>query len=405
MTQHDVVICHAPEDEAIAERMCAVLEQEHIACWIAPRDVPAGIEARDAAVLEAISSSRLVVLVFSRSADASIRIPLELEAALARGITVLPVRVDAVTPSGSLQHTLEGSHWLDALEPPIEDHAHHLAGYVRALLDRDAPSSGPVPIAVPAAAAADAPPPSPYGPAPAATPPADALLAAPAVPAGPSPASLPVTTAAPTVSPPAADAPAADPASAPPEDRRHRTRWVLIALGALVLVLVGAVATFAILIAFAPDPADVVQSGSGTEVESGSGSGEPLPGDDSDADPDAALAERSCAVLDPADVAAVYGADTVTPSSDGLCDFADAGSITIFEEPADADSFELYRDLYKVEPTDLPDLGEGAFIDEDGLLFVLDEGHDALLLLFAWDNSPTGREQLIALAELIVADD
>lgn len=387
MTHHDVFICHAPEDEPIAERMCAVLELEHISCWIAPRDL--STDADDAATLDAIASSRVLVLVFSHNADASAHIPLELEAAAARGIPVLPVRVDEATPSGSLQHSLEGSHWLDAVTPPLEDHFHHLAGYIGALLDRDESSPAPVPVAAVSTAAAEAaPPPSPYGPAPTATP-------GGSPPAGPPPAPAPP------------DGPfAGGTAEPPPEGRRPVLRWVLIALGALVLVIIGAVVAFAVLFAIGDNLLEEEQSGTGTEAESGTGSDESAPEDDgAEADPDAALAERSCDLLDPADVAAVYGAaaDPGTPSSDGFCDFADAGSITIAEEPAVTSTLELYRDVTPVEFTDLPELGGGAFIDEDGILVVLDESRDALLLLVTFDNSPTGRQQLIDLAELIVA--
>lgn len=389
MTQHDVFVCHAPEDQPIADRVCAVLEQEGIPCWIAPRDGPADHDLGDSAVLEAIASSRLLVLVFSHDADASVHIPLELEAAVARSIPIVPVRVEEVTPSGSLQHTLEGAHWLDALAPPIDDHLHHVAGYVRALLDRDDHSAVPVAVAA-ADAATVAPSPSPYGPAPGVTP-----------GGGSPPGDLPLTPAA--LYGPASPGPA----PAPPEGRGSGLRWVLIALGALVLVLVGAAVTFAVLRSTDVDSARETQSGTGTEAEGGTGTDEPLAGDDgADPDPKEILAERSCELLDPADVTEVYGvgADTGTPVSDGYCDFADAGSITIFEEPAGAGSLGLYRDVTPGEVTDLPDLGGGAFIDEDGLLFVLDEGSGALLLLITYDNSPTGREQLIDLAELIVAE-
>ena len=35
----DVFVSHASEDHALAEQVCALLEQRGLKCWIAPRDV------------------------------------------------------------------------------------------------------------------------------------------------------------------------------------------------------------------------------------------------------------------------------------------------------------------------------------------------------------------------------
>ena len=39
----DVFISHATEDQATAAEVCALLEARGIPCWIAPRDVAAGV--------------------------------------------------------------------------------------------------------------------------------------------------------------------------------------------------------------------------------------------------------------------------------------------------------------------------------------------------------------------------
>jgi hypothetical protein len=67
---HDVFISYAAEDKAIADAACARLEGRAIRCWIAPRDVPAGL-AFGKAIVDAIHGSHIMVLVFSRHSNAS----------------------------------------------------------------------------------------------------------------------------------------------------------------------------------------------------------------------------------------------------------------------------------------------------------------------------------------------
>ena len=63
---HQVFLSHATEDRDIATQVCAALEADGISCWIAPRDVKAGTDYA-AAILDAIRTSDLVLLVFSAS--------------------------------------------------------------------------------------------------------------------------------------------------------------------------------------------------------------------------------------------------------------------------------------------------------------------------------------------------
>jgi hypothetical protein len=78
---HDVFISHASRDKAIADAVCATLEQGGIRCWIAPRDVEPGADW-GAALLRANKDSRVLVLVLSSAAK-----PLDLEVGdlIARG--------------------------------------------------------------------------------------------------------------------------------------------------------------------------------------------------------------------------------------------------------------------------------------------------------------------------------
>lgn len=339
---HEVFICHASEDKPIADGVCAVLEQERIPCWIAPRDIlPADDYGK--AIVEAITSSRLVVFVFSANANASPHIRRELELAVSHGIPILPFRVEDTLPSESLQYYLGGIHWLDALTPPMEAHLHHLARNVRVLLDRVEPALR-----------------------------GNRGAAAPASPA-----------------PPAQTEAAVVPATAPAPRRRSVLLWVLITAGVLVLAAAGvgiALATGLI--------------GGGSE---GGAPTTSAPG--ATTSPEMALSERSCELLDAADVTAVYGAGAgpPTPTGDGYCDFGSFESLTIYVEPAGPADLAEWRSSAPQGTVDLPDLGGGAFQEPDGTLLVLDPERKIIFLMLTGGSSDDDYRRLVELAELVVA--
>jgi hypothetical protein len=141
----DVFISYSTKDKTTADATCAALEDAGIRCWIAPRDVHAGIEYAGA-IVEAIDSCRLMVLIFSSSANSSQQIQREIERAARRGIHIVPMRIDEVVPTRSIAYFLGSIQWLDALTPPLADHLAELVENVQAIL-RAAPPSSIVPPA------------------------------------------------------------------------------------------------------------------------------------------------------------------------------------------------------------------------------------------------------------------
>ena len=132
---HDVFISHSSKDKVYADAVCAKLESEGIKCWIAPRDILPGM-AWGAAIVEAIETSRLMVLLFSSNANASPQIEREVERALNKEVTIVPLRIESVIPGKSLEYFLGTPHWLDAVTPPFEQHLEYIAQTVKALLQR-----------------------------------------------------------------------------------------------------------------------------------------------------------------------------------------------------------------------------------------------------------------------------
>lgn len=169
---HDVFISYSSKDKITADAVCATLEANGIRCWIAPRDVLPGMEYAEALV-EALHDSRLLVLVFSAGANASVQVRQEVERAVSSGLTILPFRIEDVPPNRAMEFFISGRHWLDALTPPLEAHLQELSRTVKLLLARGdaAPVPGPVPpLPVPVPIPSPSPIPAPLPPAPVPTP-------------------------------------------------------------------------------------------------------------------------------------------------------------------------------------------------------------------------------------------
>lgn len=146
MRQRAVFVSYSLSDRDTATGLVGYLEAHGIECWVAPRDVsPGGDWAAE--IVDAIAAARVMVLVFSASANTSPQVRREVERAVHREVVVLPFRVADVLPSRSLEYFLSSQHWLDAFPPPMEPHYARLCAYLKSLLESapaalDRPESG-----------------------------------------------------------------------------------------------------------------------------------------------------------------------------------------------------------------------------------------------------------------------
>ncbi|MEZ5142234.1 MAG: TIR domain-containing protein [Acidimicrobiales bacterium] len=155
---HDVFVCYASEDKAVADAVVGTLEQGGVRCWIAPRDVTPG-ERWAVEILRGIRGAAIVVFVLSSHSNASPHVSRELERAVSEGLVVLPLRIEDVMPSAELEYYISSAHWLDALTPPLRAHLGRLLETVRFLLAER--RSEPPPVRATASPSASAPTPSP----------------------------------------------------------------------------------------------------------------------------------------------------------------------------------------------------------------------------------------------------
>jgi TolB-like protein len=135
---HDVFISYSSKDKQIADKTCSVLESNKIRCWMAPRDITPGADWSES-VIDAINGAKAFVIVFSANANDSKQIKREVQHAFDQSIPLIPLRIENVAPSKSLQYFLSAPHWLDAFNPPLEDHLKYLADVIRSFLDGQPP--------------------------------------------------------------------------------------------------------------------------------------------------------------------------------------------------------------------------------------------------------------------------
>jgi len=130
---HDVFISYSSKDKPVADAACATLESNGVRCWIAPRDVAPGVAYAESLV-NGLSNSRVMVLVFSANSNRSPQVLREVERAVSKGLPILPLRIEDAPMSQAMEYYISSQHWLDALTPPLERHLSRLCESVKALL-------------------------------------------------------------------------------------------------------------------------------------------------------------------------------------------------------------------------------------------------------------------------------
>jgi hypothetical protein len=137
---HDVFVSHSAKDKTISNALVARLEAEGIRCWVAPRDVVPGADWGES-IIDAIESSRIMVLIFSASANGSPQIKREIERAVDKGVYTIPFRIEDVQPTKALEYFISSAHWLDAFSQPLGEHLDSLAKTLNAILATPRPGS------------------------------------------------------------------------------------------------------------------------------------------------------------------------------------------------------------------------------------------------------------------------
>ena len=150
----DVFISYSSKDQKIANALVDSLEGQGIRCWIAPRDIFPG-QPYPQAITDAISQSKIFVLIFSAQSSRSQDVLQETDLAKNKKKVIIPFRIDSTRLEGTpFEYYLTIRQWIDASSEP-ETHFQELAEAVRQQTKQDhtgtngaAPQADEIPISL-----------------------------------------------------------------------------------------------------------------------------------------------------------------------------------------------------------------------------------------------------------------
>lgn len=127
---HQVFISYSSKDKKFAEKIYNYLKQDGISCWISSKDIPAGADYQ-ACIVAAISTAKIVLLIFSSNAANSPEIAKELS--LASKKVIIPTRIEDVIPEGAFQYQLSNRQFIDLFED-FDARLKELSGRIKSAL-------------------------------------------------------------------------------------------------------------------------------------------------------------------------------------------------------------------------------------------------------------------------------
>ncbi|MEQ1872484.1 MAG: toll/interleukin-1 receptor domain-containing protein [Ilumatobacteraceae bacterium] len=118
----EVFISHASTDAADAAAVRDLLQELGYATWIAPDDL-VGASSWAEQILAAVGRCHALVVLISDAANRSEHVAREVSIAADAGKPIVPLRLTAVEPVGSLRYLLQLRQWVDVFPPPVTNHA------------------------------------------------------------------------------------------------------------------------------------------------------------------------------------------------------------------------------------------------------------------------------------------
>jgi tetratricopeptide (TPR) repeat protein len=129
---YDAFISHSSRDREIADAIVGALEAAGLACWVAPRDVPAAVPF-SGAIVQAIRQCRVLVLVLTADSAESHQVLREVQQAAEAKVPILEFRSRGVRPRDDLDYYLSPNHRLE-WTLPVEAHLPELVEAARKLV-------------------------------------------------------------------------------------------------------------------------------------------------------------------------------------------------------------------------------------------------------------------------------
>jgi len=149
MENHVFISYSSRDGVALAHEVVNALEENEVACWIAPRNIPSGYDWASE-IGEAIKSCRALILVVTPEINVSHEIMAELIMAANNNKWIIPYMPADATLSAAMELRLQSKQWIKA---PVEFRQHRLASLAESIKQRISQAStqsvsAPTPTAV-----------------------------------------------------------------------------------------------------------------------------------------------------------------------------------------------------------------------------------------------------------------
>ena len=130
--KYDLFISYAKKNFETAQYVVDRLESKGLKCFIAPRDIKTGANYA-VEIVSAISDATAVLLVFSQESDKSGYVLREINSAVSRNKTIIPMKIEEFTSSEAMEFYLGVTQWLDAYPDISEAHINEVLSIVNGI--------------------------------------------------------------------------------------------------------------------------------------------------------------------------------------------------------------------------------------------------------------------------------
>ena len=135
----DVFISYSSQNTDAAEEVCRSLEQSGAACWMAPRDILPGSHWA-ASITQAIRNARVLLLMFSTSANDSVQVLREVDLAVKGRIPILTVMLEQVATNDDFTYYLSVAQYFQP-NGDICSNCQQIAAVVQSILGAHKPAT------------------------------------------------------------------------------------------------------------------------------------------------------------------------------------------------------------------------------------------------------------------------
>ena len=109
--EHSVFISHSSQNADLAGLVTVSVEESGYLCWVAPRNLRAGLSYADQ-IVSAIQKCPAFVLLLTEEAARSRHVRSEVELAFSADKAIIPLLANTVKPEGALLYYLKATHWI-----------------------------------------------------------------------------------------------------------------------------------------------------------------------------------------------------------------------------------------------------------------------------------------------------